>query len=293
MAVPAYTEDLTDIDLAEATTNFSALGGGQAGLSADVDFAIQGTYSITKQVTGAGIQKGMMADNGSGITMGADDHVFAWIYATCPGLLDSLANSGMTVAIGTAVSAFNDYAVAGNNTYSKGGHFCYPIRYSTATPSPGTQTGSPGANPQWFGGQIKVTGTLRAANLAVDAIRYGTGAYITAGEIANPATFNGFATQNDTVGNQWGILTEVAGGYSLQGRFVIGQDNTQSATLVYFDDSNVSVVFADTPHSNTDFTKVIIDHASSTLLWTNVSFTALGTNNPGQVVFNNASTSSI
>jgi len=290
MAIPSYTEDLTDISTAETVTGYSALGGGQAGLSADVDFAIQGTNSITKQVTGAGVQKGMLFDFGTPITMGANDHVFAWIYATCPGLLESLSLSGMTVTIGSTVANYNDYSVAGNDTYSKGGHFCYPIRYTTGTPSPGTQTGTPGANPQWFGGQITVTGTLRAANLAVDASRYGTGAYITAGEIANPGTFLGFATQNDLIANQWGILSEIAGGFVLQGRFVIGQTTALTPTLAYFDDSNANIVFADTPHSLTDFTQVIIDHASSTLIWDNVSFTALGTNNPGRVVFNNAST---
>ena len=290
MAVPSYTEDLTDISTMEAVTGVSALGGGGAGLSADPDFAIQGTNSVTKQVTGAGTQKGMVYDNGATITLGTDDHVFVWVYATCPGLLDTLTNSGMTVTIGTTTGNYNDYSVAGNDTFIKGGHRCWPIKYSTGIPSPGTQTGTPGASPQWFGGQLKVTGTLRAANLAVDVSRYGTGAYITAGEVANPATFDGFATQNDLLANQWGILANVAGGYALQGRFVIGQNNSKVATLAYFDDSNVSVVFQDTPHTNTDFSQVIIDHASSTLNWTNISFTALGTNNPGQIVFNNTAT---
>ena len=286
MAIPSYTEDLTDIHLMESTTGVSALGGGGAGLSADIDFAIQGTTSITKQVTGAGVTKGLVADNGATITMGADDHAFVWVYATCPGLLETNANGGMRVTIGTTTGNYNDYYVAGNDTYTKGGHFCYPIRYTTSIPSPGSQTGTPGANPQWFGGQLSVTGTLRAANLAVDASRYGTGAYITAGEIANPATFDGFATQNDLVANQWGILTAVAGGFSLQGKFVIGQDNTKTATLAYFEDSDIVITLADTPHSLTDFTQIIIDHASSTCNLTNITITALGTNNPGQFLVN-------
>jgi len=291
MAVPTYSEDLTDINSgAENTTSWSALGGGGAGLSADPDFAIQGTNAVTKQVTGAGTQKGMMFDFGSGITMGANDHVFQWIYATCPGLIDTLASSGMTVSIGTTTGNFNDYSVNGSDTYRKGGHFCYPIRYTTGTPSPGTQTGTPGANPQWFGGQLKTTGTIKAVNLSIDMCRYGTGAYITAGDSGTPATFSGFATQNDNASNQWGILTAIPGGFALQGRFVIGQNNAGTPTLCYFSDSNANIVFSDTPHSLTDFTQVIADHASSTVIWDNVSFTALGTNNPGRIVFNNAST---
>ena len=77
MAAPSYTEDLTDIDLAEAVGSYVALGGGGAGLSADPDFAIQGANSITKQVQAA--RKGIAFNNGSGITIPAGDHVFVWI----------------------------------------------------------------------------------------------------------------------------------------------------------------------------------------------------------------------
>ena len=99
MTVIAYTNDLTLIDDGAATTNWSALGGGGAGLTAEVDFAIQETggnlFSITKQVSGAGgATKGMMADNGVTLTLGADDHIFTWIYCATPGILTSLASGG-------------------------------------------------------------------------------------------------------------------------------------------------------------------------------------------------------
>ena len=51
MAAGTYSTDLTDITLCEATTGFSALGGGGAGLGAGVDFAIQGTNAVDKQVS--------------------------------------------------------------------------------------------------------------------------------------------------------------------------------------------------------------------------------------------------
>ena len=290
MAVPNYTEDLTDIDLAEAAGSYVALGGGGAGLAADPDFAIQGTNGITKQVSGVGTQKGILFNNGAVITLGTSDHIFMWVYATCPALLDTLANEGVTVSIGTTTSDYNRYSVAGNDTFIKGGHFCWAVRYGTGIPSPGSQIGTPGANPQYYGGELKVTGILRAANLSLDAQRYGTGAYITAGDIANPATFDGFAIQNDALSSQWGILTTIPGGYGLQGRFVVGQNNIGTPTLAYFEDSDVAITLWDTPHSQTDFTQFIFDHASTIVKWTNISITALGTNNKGKIVFNNAST---
>lgn len=290
MAVPSYLVDLTDLSLMEATTDVSALGGGAAGLSADPDFAIQGTNSVTKQVSTAGTIKGMVYDSTTPPTLGANDHIFVWVYATCPGLLELLANGGMRVTIGTDTSNYNDYYVAGKDTFLKGGHRCWPVRYTTAAPTPGAQTGTPGASPQVFGGQLHVTGILRADNLAVDAIRFGTGAYITAGAIATPITFAGFAAQNDLVANSWGVFSEVQGSYLLQGKFVVGQTTAGVPTLAYLDDPGADIIIVDTPHSLTDFTQIIVDHASTEFHTTNMNIRALGTNNPGQIIFNNAAT---
>ncbi|NNF79942.1 MAG: hypothetical protein HKN05_18120, partial [Rhizobiales bacterium] len=88
MAAPNYTEDLTDIDLAQSTTGWSAYGGGGAGLGTGADFAIQSTLAIDKQITSA--DKGMM-HNDATVSLGANDHIFGWIFAATPGLMDSLA----------------------------------------------------------------------------------------------------------------------------------------------------------------------------------------------------------
>lgn len=291
MAAPAYTEDLNDIDLAEATGSYVAVGGGGAGLSADPDFAIEGTNSVTKQVSNA--RKGILFNNGAGITIPAGDHIFIWIYNTTPGLLDTIAVGGLNVSIGDATSARNEFHIVGATEYSQGGWLCVPIKYVTTSNGSHpyrTLVGSPSGDPQYFGVVADTTATVKAVNTSVDAIRYGTGAYITAGEVADEATFTGFAAANDATTARWGILTAIDGGFSLQGRFVVGQNNAQSATAAYFDDSNALVVLADTFHSETDFTQIIVDHASTTFNMTNITVLALGTNNPGRLVFNNAST---
>jgi len=292
MAAPTYSEDLTDLTLCEATTGFSALGGGGAGLGVGVDFAIQGTNALDKQVTGT-TTKGAVWDNGSTITMGANDHVFAWIFAATPGILTSLATGGKRLTIGTSTSDYNDYYVDGNDSQPEGGNKCYVARYTTSTPSPGAQTGTPGANPQWFGGQLSTAGTSKGINLGLDAIRYGSGAFITAGDGTTPATFAGFATQNDNSSNRWGLLSLIGGIYQWQGKFVVGQNNAGTPTAAHFDDSSgATVTITDTPHSLTDFTELIIDHASTVFNLTGATFIGLGTNNPGKVTINNASASS-
>ena len=105
MAVPSYAEDLTDIDLAESTTGWSAYGGGASGLSASPDLAMQGTNCVDKQITNA--DKGMYFDNGSGTTLGSGSHVWIWHFCGTPGLTDTLANKGASVLVGTGSNAYS------------------------------------------------------------------------------------------------------------------------------------------------------------------------------------------
>jgi hypothetical protein len=299
MAVPSYTEDLTDIDLAESgSTGFVALnisGGGGGAPAFGADLGMQGAGCWDKPCSSAERAIAVNKTPGAGV-VAAGVHIFQWGFCATPGITDSLANRGAYVLAGTSTTVFTQFHVEGNETFGAIGRVgkCYAYRYNTTANTGSvpyrTVSGSPGATPTYFGYGLKTTATAKGSNIGMDAVRYGTGAYITAGEIANPATFDGFATENDLVANRWGILTNIGGSYELQGTFAIGQNNAGTATLAYFNDSDVSVSILDTVHSLTDFTKVIIDHASTEVYWTNINFTALGTNNPGQVIVNNAST---
>lgn len=299
MAVPSYTEDLTDIDtgLAETTTGYVAYGGGGAGLGAGADFAMQGTNCVDKQVTAA--EKGILYNKGAGITMSAGAHVFIWHFTATPGVCDSLVNRGAVINIGSATTAFVKYHVEGNNTYGAGGRVgkCYPIDQTVQSSNTGsvpyrTLVGAPSGTLQYFGSGLNTTATVRSSNMGLDAQRYGTGAYLTAGELISagdasddPCTFAGFATQNDAVANRWGIYNELN---ELQGTFAIGQDNAGTATLCRFEDSDINIAIVDTVHAASDFTKFIIDHASTVCNWTNININAEGAINKGRVIVNSA-----
>jgi hypothetical protein len=295
MAAPAYTEDLTDIDLAASTTGWVAYGGGGAGLGVGIDFGIQGSppSALDKQVSGAsGAEKGAMHLDAT-VTLGASDHVIGWIFCGTPGLMDILANRGMHVSIGDDTSNFNKYAVQGSDTLPEGTYKPYAIRFSTSTPSPGNQTGTPSATPDHFGGGLNVTGTSKGINLGLDAFRYGTGAYITAGDGTTPATMSGFADADEALTAKWGLMYRLNGAYQWQGRFAVGQNNAGTPTAAHMDDEEVAAVYiTDTPHSQTDFTQWIIDHASTVFNMANKTFFSQGTNNPGKFVINNASATS-
>ena len=95
MAAPSYTEDLTDIDLAESTTGWSTInfsGGGGAALDFGPDLAMQGTNSVLRQVSTH--DRGGIYNNGS--TAGAvatGVHIFQWVFTANPGLTDTYTDS--------------------------------------------------------------------------------------------------------------------------------------------------------------------------------------------------------
>lgn len=297
MAAPSYTEDLTDVTLAESLTGWSAYGGGASGLALNPDSSMQGTNGIGKSISAA--DKGQYFDNGSGITLPANAHVYVWLFCTTPGLTATVASKGTSILIGTTSANYCQYHVDGNDTYGAAGRVgkCYPINYAVRTTNGSspyrTATGTPGANPQIFGGGLNTTASAKGENCVIDAIRYGTGAYLTAGELIaagdgsdNPCTFAGFQAQNDAIANRWGILTLVAGSYELQGTFAIGRNNAGTATLCRFRDSDRNIVVANTIHTASTFNQFIIDHASTRCEWTNISITALGTTAPCQINVN-------
>ena len=292
MAAPAYNTDLSDITLAESVTNWSALGGGAAGLGVGADFSMQGNLCVDKQITSA--EKGQIYNNGATITPATNTHFYVWIFLATAGLANTLQNRGLAVIAGTSTTAYVAFHVEGNDTYGAAGRVgkCYPIRYNnttSASPPYRTLTGSAGANPQYFGATANITAAVKGANLGVDAIRYGTGVFITAGELANPALFSGLSSTNDSISNRWGVFSKIGGGYELQGKLVIGQNTSGTPTAAYFSDSNAVISIVDTPHSLSNFSQIIIDHASTEVYLTNVTIQALGTNNSGQFIINNAS----
>lgn len=306
MAVPSYTEDLTDIDLAESGstgwTAFNISGGGGGAPAFGADLGMQGSGCWDKPASNA--ERGLAVNKTPGTgTVAAGVHIFQWGFVATPGITDAYATRGVYIIIGTSTTDFMQFTVEGNDTIGAGGRVgkCYPIRYVTTSNTGSipyrTVNGSPGATPTYFGYGIKTTATAKGSNMGADAVRYGTGAFLTAGELISagdasddPCTFTGYSTQNDAVANRWGILSFINGSFELQGTFAIGQNNVGTATLCRFEDSDKNIVIVDTVHSTSSFTQFIIDHASTKCYWNNISITALGTNNKGTILVNNTGT---
>ena len=299
MATPSYSTDLQDITLAESITNWSALGGGAAGLGAGLDFAMQGTNCVDKQVTAA--EKGQIYNFGTTIPTGVvDRHFLVWVFLATPGLTNTLQNRGLGIVIGTggATPAYTTFHVEGADTYGSAGRVgkCYPIQYKTSsnvTPPYRTLTNTPPSNPSFFGSTANITGAVKSANLGVDAIRYGSSLSLTDGDSSTPATITGASYVDNLRQNRWGILNSIGGVFELQGKLKIGQNTGSIPVPTYFESSNQTISIIDTPHTTSDFTQIIIDHPSTFFKITNLSFLSLGTNNPGQFLFKNNNTTGI
>jgi len=289
MAAPNYNTDLTDITLAESTTGFSDLnidGGGGGALSLEIDFAIQGNNAINRAVSNR--NRGVLFDIGAATALGADSHVFIWTVCATPGISDIKSNGGIGVIAGSTTNNYNQWYVNGSDTLPQGGMQNYAF-HTSSTPSIQGGSGLSG-NPRYFGSAVEILNTAKGDNYAMDATRYGTGFYVTAGELAIPATFAGAAAVNDLNANRYGILTAIPGGFALKGRYVVGQTSAGTPTQAYFADSNTSVAITDTEYSLPDFTQIVFDHPSTFFSLDTVSFTTIGTNNKGKFMVNDAST---
>ncbi len=280
MTLISYTSDLTDITEFESTTGVSAYGGGGAGLATGADFKIQNSLCVDKQITAA--EKGFMFDNTSNFSIGADDHFYLWIRGATPGVVDTKDNRGIVVGIGDDTTNFVKFHVNGGDTLPLGGTIPYAIRFvNTALSNVRTLVGTPGTTPSFIGGGLNGTASTGGPNLGIDAARIGTGYDITGGTGADPpGDFTGIADDEDGINNQFGIFrsTFQTGAFNLQGKLRIGGTSNECELT----DSGAFINITDTPHSLTDFSEIIIEHADTILDLQSCFFNGLGTNNPGR-----------
>lgn len=288
MAAASYTSNLVDIYAgAGSISGWSALGGGASGLNAETDYFVQGTGCTSKNAFASSTKGMILAD--SARTVPTDGAIFLWITHQTANSLDSIASGGLQVLIGTSTTAFKQYYVGGSDTIIYDDRWlCIPVSY---TISADATTGSPGATPSYFGVQsTMVGGPTKGAPLACDAIRFGRGYDYTNGDVGNGyATFAGAATYNDDITRRYGLIQLSGTTYKMQGLHKLGT----SGTSVDFRDSNRNIVIANTLKVTTNFNGIEVNNASSNVLMTNISISALGTVSRGNFIVNNDATVSL
>ena len=288
MAAPSYSEDLTDIDLAEAITAWAESthvdwdDGGAPVADADYPF-IQGSFAISQLCTKATIAS-LLVNAGTGLTLPTDGAYFVWHIFTAPGALDVYANGGMRLMVGHDLANFYSWDVGGSNFGRNpyGGWMNQVV--NPAIGSPDDTVGTPSGTQQYIGAAVRnITAIGKGDPHAVDAVRYGRGSStFEAGESGTPATFAGFAALNDATAARWGLIQTIDGGYLYKGKMTLGT----TGTAVYFSDANKSILIDNTPKVTANFNTIEVNNAGSTIIWSNVRFFSLGTASPGRLVMN-------
>lgn len=282
MAAPSYATDLSTFNLAENSGTVEELTGtsttynnGGTPVNNDTDDVIQGSYHASAT---AGQKSGLLGsiafDYGSGVTVPTDGAFLIWHKIDCGAILDSYANGGVRMCVGSSVTAFKVWKIAGNDVppFPYGGWKNYAI---DPTLTADYTEGSPSGTLQHVGMAVifTVQGPGKGSPHKMDAVRYGRCEFrVSGGESANYATFSGMAAKNDannaTDGyNRWGLFQKVSGGYLWKGLMTLGY-----GAVVDFRDSNAVIFIDETRKVGANFNKIEIKQGSSRVDWTGVSF---------------------
>ncbi len=281
MAASTYTTNMTDLFVgAGDTTNTTALGGGAAGLNNETDYFIQGTGCTTKNAF-ASARKGFIWDSGAdrASLIGTDGAFLMWVTHATPNSLDTIANGGITMLVGSSTSDYKHWYVGGSDTIPFMGWILAAVNPSETTDE--ADAGTPTAVERYIGvlWDLPTGGPTKGAPNAMDAIRAGRCDIIyELGTTPDPdASFELAETNRGDVTDRWGLIQLRSGSYFLSGLHQLGS----STNVVNFTDSNKSLFWNDHPAVTAPFNTVDIQNASSVINMTNISWKALGTKSPG------------
>jgi len=280
-----YATNLTTFWLTGATT-VTALGGGAAALgNPETDFFIQGTDSLSKAAWTNAI-KGFIVDAlGGNFTVPTNGAIILFAKYDAAGSLDTKANGGLRIVVGSGSGDYYHYYVGGKTTLAFDSWIPYVVDPNTATAD--NTTGTPSGSERWVGilANLPTTsGPTKGNPIAVDAIRYGR---CDLEYTDTAATFSGAEAWANDVTRRWGLLELIKGAYQMQGFHSFGT----GAASVTFSDSNKVLFFRPSGANNltndavsTGFNRIEILNAGSSVTWDNISISALGTRARGVFV---------
>lgn len=180
------------------------------------------------------------------------------------------AEAGVSFLIGDTFGVFDVHYVSGSDKIPapEGGWATYAV---DPTIAPDGSVGAP-TTTRCVGIAIAATAQARGNPQAMQYIRYGRGEQeYTLGEIANPATFEGYAIIDNAAADRFNLLKYLGNGYSARGLMTFGT----AATAVYFEDSDKSITIADDPKVGVNFNQGVVNNVGSVLKWTNIAISNL------------------
>jgi len=277
MAVPSYTTDLqvfNDFESSYTALEFTNWTAGRT-QALDTDYPIQGSQHVSAILASAA--QGSIAVAGTAPTWTSGWAFFMWGTFLAPAAIDTKANGGMVMMIGSSTSAYRQYNVGGNDfgSYPYGGWQNF-VADPEVTPT--VTEGSPTTSYSYIGmGNKTISAVAKGSPQGIDVIRYGRGELrIAGGQSGSYATFEGMASANDANTARWGLFQKIPGGFRFKGLMYLGY-----GALTAFIDANKAIVIDDTLFVQSSFNAIEVHNASSSISWTNINISALGTVSKG------------
>lgn len=171
-------------------------------------------------------------------TGGNEEGQFIWMWINCPtiGLLESKANNGLSIRIGSSLSDYNDYLIAGSDDANGwlGDWKCF-VMDPTMTPT--STNGSCDLTAiRYMGVWIDAASLAKGDNIFIDQIAVGTGLKVTGTSTTAWKDVVDYCT--DYANRAFGMFTEKEGVYYMQGGITIG-DTAQGAATSFADAGRV------------------------------------------------------
>ena len=282
MAAPIYINNNTVLAIANLATETwdesSDAGWDDAGAMVDdSNLYYQGDSCVSAQFTKDGVGTIIYA-HGTGITIPTDGAIIMWHMWAAPPALATKALGGVRVLVGDSFGDFEAWIVAGSDFPPEFIWNAWALNPLIGTPD--YTVGTPAAY-SYFGTGVSALAQARGNPNAMDGISYGRCEQeYTLGEVADPATFSGYALIDNDLNNRYGLLREFNGAYLHQGLMSFGT----VATLVYFKDANVDITIMNTENVTANFNRYEVNHIDSVLDWTAIGIKALGTVSKGDFI---------
>ena len=296
MAVPAWAMDSTHTDVyINGAGNFTAFGGGPAGLNTETDYYILdgsggGTPSCQSKNAWAGALRGFMHDEaGTDLAVGTDGVLMAWTIYHVPNAItarSASAEQGLSIRVGTSTTVNWYFTVGGGSELLFETWVPWVVQWDNLTSSTfqGTNgTPSAGGTVDWVGASwdVNSNGPTKGSPAGIDGIRYGRMSLeYTAGEAADYQTFAKAEAYANAETRRWGVIEERSGVFFVQGFHSLGV----TGTAVDFRDSDRQIFIRDTEFATAGFNRFEVINASSNVDWDNILITSLGTQSPGTFV---------
>ena len=255
------TADLTPIDDAETTDDWSS--GVTIALDDEVFKENAGSVGLVKLSQAAITTKfDYYTANGNtylDLSTGKETHIYIWGNVANGGGLSIRESGGVRVYIEDGAGAYNEWYVAGKDTY--GGGWKAFVSYTGENPDNSSGTINP-SEIQYIG----ITYNMEAKTIAnvnnawVDILYYGEGIVVFGGSYSDRITFEDVFLGDDA--GPYGIVEKNEGIYLFQGPVTFGDSG--SSNDCYFEDKSQLAVFKDAPVSPDHYKFLIRGNSGTT-----------------------------